>query len=284
MALKPTPFINSRHIGFRISLDGEIEVHYLAEGQGRPLILVHGMMQSLYTWRESIPYLSEDARVFALDLPGNGYSDCPALAYTVEDYVQLLITFMDDLGLGQADFIGVGQGASYVMALALAYPDRVRRIVAVSPGGMTRGYPFAMRMLRLRTFGEIAAHYMRTSTIENYLLRAYFDETRVDKTMVEQTWLPLELPGAREALTSTVRNFSEGELLADIHRLQARVLLVWGEHDAFHPAALMEGYQREMPHIETWLAHSCGHLVHEERPREFNARVRAFLLSDDSQG
>ena len=78
-------FINSEQVGetIPIRLPGfdqkgeETFVHYLESGVGEPLLLIHGIGQSLYTWRNVFGELSENYRVIAIDLPGHGYSGRP---------------------------------------------------------------------------------------------------------------------------------------------------------------------------------------------------------------
>ena len=104
-------FINSESVGDYLTVsvpqDGktsaapeEFQIHYLEAGIGEPLILIHSLGQSLYTWRNVFGELSENYRVIALDLPGHGYSSRPdTLNYTADDMADILNQFMEKKGI-----------------------------------------------------------------------------------------------------------------------------------------------------------------------------------------
>ena len=75
-------------------------IHYMEAGMGEPLLLIHTVGQSLYTWRGVFNLLSARYRVIAIDLPGFGYSDRPEnFSFSVEDYAEVIARFMDAKGV-----------------------------------------------------------------------------------------------------------------------------------------------------------------------------------------
>ena len=274
----PDTFVNNRHMGKRVALDDSIELHYTVAGHGEPVILLHGALQSLYTWRYNIMPLAESGfSVFALDWCGAGYSDYPEILYSTGDYTEILLAFCEALGIRRAHLCGIGRGAVAALDFARKHPGRVEKMCLTSPGDVSRGYPLRFRMMRRKLIGDWSAAYISEKHIEQYLLAACFDETRVTPAMVEQVWLPQLMPGAREALVSGIRNYSPAEVQNALHEVTHRTLVVWGEHDPFNPVEIARHYEHEMPRAEIFMVNNCGHLVHEERPREYNARVTAFL-------
>lgn len=277
MSKKPVAFVNNRHIGRRVDLDGQFGLHFLDQGQGVPVILVHGVAQSLYTWREVIPVLAEGSRVLALDLPGCGYSDFPSIQHTIDDFVEVLRAFMQEMGLEKVHFVGVGQGASYALAFSQKFPDLVIKQVLESPGGVEHGYPLRMRWLRHKLIGDLCARTIKEKTIHDLLLQSYFDETRVDNTMIQQNWWPFLQEGAHDALLSMIRHFDDLSIYDQLSKTQTPTMLAWGEQDPFHPYERAEYISHQMPDAQVMLVRNCGHLVHEERTKEFCTQVKTFL-------
>ncbi len=108
-------------------------VHYEVLGRGRPVILLHSWLGSWRYWVPAMQQLSMKYRTYALDLWGFGDSGRDTKRYDFRSQVKLLDQFMEKLGITKAALIGHGLGASIIVRYALEYPDRVPRLMAVSP-------------------------------------------------------------------------------------------------------------------------------------------------------
>ena len=113
-----------------VLIDGKL-VHYEIFGRGKPLVLVHGWLGSWRYWVPVMDELSADYRTYALDLWGFGDSDKSKERYQLDTYVDLLVSFMDELGLWRAAMVGHTLGAAIAAKLAVDHPDRVSKIMAV---------------------------------------------------------------------------------------------------------------------------------------------------------
>jgi pimeloyl-ACP methyl ester carboxylesterase len=107
-------------------------VHYEAFGRGKPILFVHGWLGSWRYWMPTMEAVSDKNRTYALDLWGFGDSDKSNPRYTVSDYVALLSNFVENMGVRDAPIIGHALGATVALEYAVRYPDRVKKIVAVS--------------------------------------------------------------------------------------------------------------------------------------------------------
>ncbi len=108
-------------------------VHYEYFGRGRPLIFIHGWLGSWRYWVPAMDELSENKRVYAFDLWGFGDSDKSRPRYRVDNYVELLRTFIDELGVfGTIPLVGHALGATVAVSFAHQYPEYVDRVMAVS--------------------------------------------------------------------------------------------------------------------------------------------------------
>jgi hypothetical protein len=148
----------------------KVRMHYLEAGVGEPLILVHTIAQSIYTWRNAFNRLSEYYRVIAVDLLGHGYSDRPeTFGYTIEEHAESLRLFMDAIGIKSAHFMGFSMGCAYISQLAVSAPERIGRIIFLAPGGISPEMPLPIRMIDSTVFGPIAAMLYGMRTVESVL-------------------------------------------------------------------------------------------------------------------
>lgn len=115
-----------------ITIDGDL-VHYEVLGRGRPVILLHGWLGSWRYWVPAMSQLSMKYRTYALDLWGFGDSGKDVRHYDFASQVDLLDQFMTRLGITKAALVGHDLGAAIVARYALLHPDRVPRMMAVSP-------------------------------------------------------------------------------------------------------------------------------------------------------
>ena len=124
-----------------------LRIHYMDEGDGEPLVLVHTIGQSIYTWRCLYASLTQHYRVIAVDMPGFGYSSRPDVySYTIEEQSKALELFLDAIGIESAHFMGFSMGCAYVMDLCLRQPERAGRVILLmdrSKLGRTLPFTFA---------------------------------------------------------------------------------------------------------------------------------------------
>lgn len=128
-----------------ITIGGNL-VHYEVLGRGRPVVLLHSWVGSWRYWIPTMQQLQLKYRVYAVDLYGFGDSGKDSHRYTIDHQVQLVMDFMNNLGIPKAAFIGHGLGALVAAEFARLYPDKAPRVLLVStplfdPGSLDRRVP-----------------------------------------------------------------------------------------------------------------------------------------------
>ena len=109
------------------AVDG-LALHYVREGRGPAIVLVHGLGGFAEAWRTTIDVLARSADVLALDLPGYGLSAKPRTRYDLDFFTRVLHGFLDAVGLGQVSLVGHSLGGAVAVTYALAHPARVDRL------------------------------------------------------------------------------------------------------------------------------------------------------------
>ena len=118
-----------------ITVNG-VRVRYVVKGNSSPVILLHGFGEFLESWAFNIDPLSEHYRVYALDLPGHGLSEKPAIDYSLPAAVKFIAAFMQAVGIGRASLIGHSIGGLIRLKTAISSPDRVDKIIPVDSVGL----------------------------------------------------------------------------------------------------------------------------------------------------
>lgn len=254
------------------------KIHYLEAGTGEPLILVHTVGQSLYTWRRVFNRLSEHYRVIAPDLLGHGYSDRPlTFGYSIEEQADALRRFMDALGIESAHFAAFSMGCAYALKFAMQYPEHVGRLVLLSPGGVTQDMPLSIRMIDSPMLGFLASRLYNLRTVEKLLQEAVFDLTNITPDVVQEYYRPASDPEGRRAIRLSLQYFEDEEIIANLRTLAADTLILMGAEDKWHNAETCELYHAAMRNAGFSVVRNAGHLMHEEKPERFIAALLEFI-------
>lgn len=107
----------------------DIQLHYIEQGQGQPLILLHGNGEDSTYFEHQIPYFSKDYRVIAIDTRGHGQSPRGEKPFTIKQFAEDLHDFMDEKGIERANVLGFSDGGNIALTFALKYPDRVEKMI-----------------------------------------------------------------------------------------------------------------------------------------------------------
>lgn len=245
-----------------------LKLHYMEAGDGEPLILVHTVAQSLYTWRTVFDRLSEHYRVIALDMPGHGYSGRPVdFGYTIDEGAYVLGAFMDVLGITSAHFMAFSMGCAPVLKLSLTSPERVGRVILLSPGGVTPEMPLSVKMIDSPLFGFVASYLYSMRTIETLLKDAVFDLTNITPEVVQEYYRPISDSGSRSAVRRSLQYYDDEAVVGALRELKVPALILQGSEDKWHhPESCAELYHAAMKDASFAVIRNAGHLLHEEKP------------------
>lgn len=270
--------VYSEHTGEYIDIQG-LKVHVTVAGEGDPVLLIHGIGQSSYTWRRNMEELSKHFFVLAVDMLGHGYSDKPDLEYSIEENSEFLLALMNVLRIKQAHAIAVGSGATYLLDFISHYPDRIGRAVCIAPGGVTANMPFLVRMMK-GPFARLSKLLLNERAVHKMLKDCFFDQTTLADEDSEQVFATIDSREGKEAVLQSVMNFDDEEVLSRLRLIQNQILFCWGGDDRWRPLEDAGEYIDPAENSELMTIPNCGHLLHEEKPEKFNEAAIAFLRGE----
>ena len=264
---------------------GEIETNYHDQGDGSPVVLLHGSgpgVSAWANWRANLAGLATRVRAIAPDMVGFGYTQRPAgISYGVGTWVGQLEAFLDALELPRVSLVGNSFGGALSLAFATAHPDRVDRMVLMGSAGLS--FPV--------TEG-LSAVWGYQPSIENMraLLDIFaFDRSLVTDELAEVRYRASVIPGAQEAFAAMFPPPYQDRvdaLAVDEDRIAAlphEVLVIHGREDQVLP---LECSRRLFDLIDRAQLHvfgRCGHWTQIEHAAAFNELVGDFLAGAPSR-
>lgn len=264
-----------------VTVDG-LDVHYRDVGPADPdaptLVCCHGIFASLHTWEGWTDELSDAVRVVSLDLPGFGLTGPhPEGRNGIQETVDFLAAFLDAVGIERASLAGSSRGGEIAWRFAVDYPDRVDRLVLVGAAGYPRTETRWLQ--RVRDLGPLSwplRHFTPRTLTWLALREVYGDPARIAPDTVTRYHELLLRAGNRDAIANL--DIQTGERSADVPRVDAPTLVLWGSEDVVIPPQHGERFAREIPSTELVVYDGLGHIPMEEDPTRTAADVRTFLL------
>ncbi len=128
----------------------DIQLHYIEQGQGKPLILLHGNGENCDYFEHQIPCFARDYRVIAIDTRGHGQSPRGEKPFTIVQFAEDLRDFMDEKAIGKAILLGFSDGGNIALTFALKYPERVDKMIVdganLFPSGVKARYQWPIEV------------------------------------------------------------------------------------------------------------------------------------------
>ena len=261
-----------------------LRMRYLHGGAGFPLLLIHGLIGYSFSWRFNLAALQKHATLFAVDLPGMGFSDrSPGMDCRLPAAAGRLLRFLDDQGLESVDVLGTSHGGGLAMALAAMVEGRVRRLILVAPVNpwLRHGRLLAPALARLPGGGRLQPWLVRLGLLHRFLLRRqYGDPRRISPGTLAGYLAAFRIPGTLDYARRVLHGW-RGDL-RELERILPRIahiptLLVWGSRDGVVAPGSARPLLRNFARAELVTLEGAGHVPYEEVPQEFNRAVIGFL-------
>ncbi|MGH2723720.1 MAG: alpha/beta fold hydrolase [Actinomycetota bacterium] len=265
-----------------------VPTFYLEAGRGPPVVLLHGLGATNASVLPILVELARDHRVLAPDLPGFGESGKPLRSYHAAFFARWLRGFLDVVGIDRTHLVGNSMGGRVAIETGLRAPERVDRMVLLTP---------SPAFIRHREFVRV----VRVLRPELALLPVPLSHRQVVWSIKRMFSRPARLPGpwyeaaadeflrvfgtprGRIAFFSAARQiyleepYGDGGFWDRLPGLRRPALFVWGQHDRLVPAAFARHVERALPGAASVVLRDCGHVPQYELPEETHRLVRGFL-------
>ncbi len=247
-----------------------VNIHYIDEGAGEPLLFLHGWGCRIETFMPIIDGMRPFRRVIALDFPGFGQSDAPGWAYTIHDYADLTAEFMRALGLKNCDIVCHSFGGRVSILLAAKYPELTGRIVFTDAAGIrprrTLKYRLKVGWFKLckraagSAFGRKLFKLLGVDVEKKVKNAGSSDYRQLSGTM-------------REIFVKVVNE----DLTAYLSSIRSSSLLIYGENDLDTPVRFGKIMEKKIPDAGLVVLKNAGHYSYLDQYQRYMSIIKVFL-------
>jgi pimeloyl-ACP methyl ester carboxylesterase len=255
--------------------------------RGQAVVFVHGLSGCWQNFLEQIPVLAREHRVVALDLPGFGSSPMPVREISISGYAHTLDALLGELGIDAAAVLGNSMGGFIAAELAIAFPQRVERLVLVSAAGISTHRPADRpNLMPLLVHSEritAACAAWLASKSDTVARRPRLREATLGVVVRHPGQLPAPLaaeqlrgsgkPGFLPALQSII----EYDVRERLPEIACPTLIVWGDRDRLISVRDADVFEELIDDSRKVIFEDTGHMAMLERPAAFNALLGEFL-------
>lgn len=255
-----------------IRLDTGVKMSYAEYGLhgGETILFIHGFTDSWFSFSPVLPYLPENYHVYMPDQRGHGDSSHPDEGYTIADFANDTIAFIEAMGLEDIILVGHSMGSVIAQRIAVHAPEYVRQLVLM-------GSTTDPRTEELFVFLEVVnaledpvpaefAHEFQTSTMYSEL-----PDDFVEGVVAESSKL------SANVWKSALTHFLSESALSPLEQIQAQTLIVWGEKDPFWLRDEQAALLKRIPNSKLLIYMETGHALHWSQAERFAQDLVAFV-------
>lgn len=266
-----------------VELDGNV-LHYVDEGSGPILLMLHGNPFWSFQYREAITLLRDRFRCIALDFPGFGLSTgAPGYRYLAQDHAALLVSFIDHLDLSQLTLVGHNWGGPFGLYAAQQRPERFERLILsntwvwplngdLSSEVFSRGMGNPVGRALIKRFDLLGRYFIplahRRRKVSKTEMAHYRRAMPTPARRHPAAVLPGQLVGARKFFTDLADQLGAVETLP--------TLIVWADSDPIFTDKYRKRLEATFPNHTSTVLHGVGHSLQSDAPAEFSEAIETW--------
>lgn len=270
-----------------------VKLHYVTQGEGDLMLMLHGFPEFWYSWRHQIPEFAKDYKVVALDLRGYNDSDKPAnqSAYVMAEFIRDVEGVIKGLGYDKCILVGHDWGGAIAWNFAYAHPEMVERLIVLNlphPAKFAEGLRTPQQLMRssymflfqLPWLPELLIQSSDYQAIETAIKGMAVNKSAITREDLEAYKDAAAKRGAMTAMLNYYRNiFGQRMLSPDWSILEVPTLMIWGEKDTALGKELTYGTEAYVRNFQIKYIPDASHWVQQEQPQLVNQYMREFLGS-----
>ncbi|MGB2475922.1 MAG: alpha/beta fold hydrolase [Flavobacteriaceae bacterium] len=245
-------------------LTQEANFKYLDQGQGQPIVILHGLMGGLSNFSGVLDYFpTQGYRVIIPELP---IYDLPLKKTTVKAFAEYLHDFLTHIKLRDAILLGNSLGGHIALVFSKTYPELIKGLVLTGSSGLYEN-----------SMGESYPKRGNYEYIKNKSEEVFFDPNVATKEIVDEVF---ETVNDRNKLIKTLaiaKSAIRHNMADDLPNMSTPTCLIWGKNDHVTPPEVAEEFNTLLPDVNLFWIDKCGHAPMMEHPKEFNQILHRWL-------
>lgn len=269
----------------------KVKLHYVTEGEGPLMLMLHGFPEFWYSWRYQIPEFAKYFQVVAVDLRGYNDSDKPKeqSAYVMDEFIKDVEGVIKGLGHEKCVLVGHDWGGAIAWYFAYTYPQMLEKLIVLNiphPAKFSQGMRTPQQLLKsfyiflfqLPWLPEFLIEFSDYQLLENAFQGMAVDKSAFTAADINAYKHAAAKPGALTAMLNYYRNIFQQNLFnSSWGILEVPTLMIWGENDSALGKELSYGTEAYVRDFRIRYISNCSHWVQQEKPELVNQYMREFL-------
>lgn len=253
-----------------MELDG-MQVHYRDEGQGTPIVLIHGTAASLHTWDDwTKDLINNNYRVIRMDIPAFGLTGPNKNNdYSIANYCQFIDQFVSKIGIDNFNLAGNSLGGQIAWNYAGNFPEKVENLILIDPAGYptNKPLPLIFQLANIPILNGLINFITPKKLIRKNLEEVYYDDSKVGEDLVDRYHKLTLRKGNRSAFIARAQTVNP-DTSPKLKEIASPTLIIWGEEDIWIDPKLATNFAADIPNAKLFLMEKVGHVPMEEVPKE----------------
>ena len=241
-----------------------INLHYIEEGNGPTLLLLHGLFGALSNWSDVVSHFSKRYRIVIPLMP---IYTLPILNTNVKALAEFIHSFINFKQYKDIVLIGNSLGGHVTLVYVKNHPQNIRAMVLTGSSGL---YENAM--------GGSFPRREDYNFIKQKVEYTFYEPASASKELVDEVYGIVNDKGKLIRILSLAKSAIRHNMSDDLQFMKLPTCLIWGKNDTITPPDVAEEFHRLLPNNELHWIDKCGHAPMMEQPKEFNTVLDAWLL------
>jgi 2-hydroxy-6-oxonona-2,4-dienedioate hydrolase len=236
---------------------------YIEEGNGEPLVLLHGLFGALSNFRPLIEYFRQHNKVVVPMLP---LLEMDILHTSVGGLAKFVHKFLEARGLQDVNLLGNSLGGHVALLHTLKHPERIKSLILTGSSGLFEN-----------GMGDSYPKRGDYEYIKKKTELTFYDPQMATKELVDEVYSMTNNRLKAIKIIALAKSAIRNNLGEELNQIKQRTLLVWGNNDSITPPFVAREFNKLIPNSELYFIDKCGHAPMMEVPDEFNAILHKFL-------
>ena len=248
-------------------------VHYEVYGHGRPVILLHGWLESWGLWQETMDFLGSSYRTYAIDFWGFGESDKRRESFSVSDFVMLVNDFMEKLGIRNAPLVGHSMGGTVSLSVAINHPEKVSKVVVIGSPVEGSSLSILLKLASIRSIARLVYKMMDALKLGIRLAAPVITRESRWPEMIHQDLNQITL----ESFLMSISSLRQTDLTPLLPPIYQPVLGMYGDRDVIVNPNQWSVLDNYLQRVQIERFHRAGHFIMLDEPIQFKNSLKSYL-------
>ena len=257
------------------------DIAYYREGQGPPVIFLHGITTYSFLWREIVPYFREDFEIIAFDLLGSGDSDKPLdISYSLKSHAGILKEFTQALGIEKFHLVAHDLGGGIGQIFAVDHPEMLHSLTLINSVAYDYWPVQPITAMRTPIIRQIAMASLDIGAFRLIIKRGLYHKEHLTDELMAAFFLPMKTVEGRKAFLHFAKSLDNQDLTSisdELTKLQVSTLIIRGDADVYLSSEISKQLHQNLPNSRYEAIETGGHFIQIDEPELLAHTILSFI-------